>query len=237
MIDSLLSPEGGFVGTSDTFGAEIVTCDRAEGLTAIGNPGMELVIWRRELPWRLQTWLDRINASCLPDLRVAVQPCDLRRAVEPHFDDCGMPPGDMRDLLLGDLEDLVSAFAMVTRSDIVDVRLEGVSHDACWKFHRDCVDARLLTTYRGPATEWVQPIDAERALREQKSYAGPLQRLRVHDVAIFKGSCVGPGRGIVHRSPPITGTGCTRLLLCLNELSDISPKSWTRDVEHETQRS
>lgn len=228
------SPESGFAGAPAAFGAGIGTCDAAEGLAAIGNPGMELVIWRRAQPRRLQIWLERMDAPCLPDIRVLVRPRDLRRAVEPHFDDCGMPPGDMRDLLLGDLDVLVSTFARITHSHLVDVRLTRVSHDACWKFHRDWVEARLLTTYRGPATEWVQPVDAERALREQKSYKGPLERLRVHDVAIFKGNGAGPGSGIVHRSPPVVGTGCTRLLLSLNKLSAASPKPWPRGVGHET---
>ena len=234
MTGPLASLEGELVGKPATFGAGIETYDAAEGLAAIGNPGMELAIWRRALPLCFQAWLERMDASCLPDIRVLVQPSDLRRALEPHLDRCGMPPGDMRDLLLGDVDDLVLAFARITRSDLVDVRLERLSHDACWKFHSDCVEARLLTTYRGPATEWVQPIHAERALREQKSYKGPLERLRVHDVAIFKGSCVGPGSGIVHRSPSIAGTGCTRLLLCLNQLSAASPKPWPKGVEHET---
>ena len=234
MTGPLVSLKGEMVGKSAMFGAGIETYDAADGLAAIGNPGMELAIWRRALPLCFRAWLERIDASCLPDIRVLVQPSDLRRALEPHLDRCGMPPGDMRDLLLGDVDDLVLAFARIAQCDLVDVRLERLSGDACWKFHRDCVEARLLTTYRGPATEWVQPIHAERALREQKSYKGPLERLRVHDVAIFKGSCVGSGNGIVHRSPPIAGTGCTRLLLCLNRLSAASPKPWPRGAEHET---
>ena len=226
MTGPLASLDGESLGASATLGAGIETCDAAEGLAAIGKPGTELVIWRRALPLRLQTWLERMDAARLPDIRLLVQPRDLRRAVKPHLDDCGMPPGDIRDLLLGDVEGLVSAFARITQSDLVDVRLERVRNDACWKFHRDCVEARLLTTYRGPATEWVHPHDAERALREQTRFKGPLERLGIHDVAIFKGSCAGAGSGIVHRSPPILGTGCTRLLLCLNQPSAASPEPW-----------
>ena len=228
MTGRLVSLEGEAVRRSATFTAGIETCDAAEGLAAISSPGMELVIWRRALPLCLQTWLERMDASCLPDTRVLVQPSDLRRAMEPHLDDCGMPPGDMRDLLIADVGDLVSVFARITQSDLVDVRLERVSHDACWKFHRDCVEARLLTTYRGPATEWVQPHDAARALREQTRFKGPMERLRIHDVAVFKGDCAGSGSGIVHRSPPIAGTGQTRLLLCLNKRSAASPEPWPK---------
>ncbi len=234
MIGSSVSLEGEAIGTSATSGAGIETCDVAEGLAAINRPDMELVIWRRTLPLCLATWLERTDASRLPDIRVLVRPGDLRRAVEPHLDDCGMPQGDMRDLLIGDVDDLVSAFSRVTQTDLVDVRLEHVSHDACWKFHRDCVEARLLTTYRGPATEWVQPRHAKQALREQKRFKGPLEHLRIHDVAIFKGSCAGAGSGIVHRSPPIAGTGRTRLLLCLNKPSDASPEPWPSGVERES---
>ena len=234
MTVASVSPDGEAVRPSATPSAGIATCDAAEGLAAIDEPDMALVIWRRALPACLQTWLDRLDASCLPHLRVLVRPGDLRRAVEPHLDEVGMPPGDMRDLLVGDVEDLVSAFAGIARSDLVDVRLERVSHDSCWKFHRDFVEARLLTTYRGPGTEWVQPIHAERALRAQRRFKGPLEQISGNDVALFKGNRGGPGSGIVHRSPPIAGTGCTRLLLALNQPSTASPEPWPAGVEHET---
>ncbi len=223
MIGSLASPEVEAIGGSAASGVGIATCDTADGLTAITRPEMELVIWRRSLPSQLQSWLEGLDASALPDLRGLVRPSELPRLVEPELDESGVPEGDMRDLFLRDIQDLVAAFARITGSALVDVRLEPVSDDACWKFHRDCVEARLLTTYRGLATEWVQPGHAEQALQEQKSYKGPLQQLQVLDVAIFKGSCAGTGSGIVHRSPPIAGTGATRLLLVLNQPTGASP--------------
>ncbi|MGF1605918.1 MAG: DUF1826 domain-containing protein [Rhodothalassiaceae bacterium] len=216
MIGAQRRAGGAMVGSSAPFDARIGLCDTADGLAAINDPGMDLVIWRRALPVCLQTWLDRLDAACLPDIRLLVEPCDLRPALEPDLDACGMPAGDMRDGLVRDVEGLAHAFCEIARSDCVDVRLERVGHDACWKFHRDCVEARLLTTYRGPATEWVPPTHSEQALREQKRFNGPIEHLRRHDVAIFKGSCAGEGSGIVHRSPPILGTGQTRLLLVLN---------------------
>ena len=211
----------------------IETCEAAEGLGAITRPEVELVIWRRSLPSRLQTWLERLDATLLPDLRLLVRPEDLVRAMESLLNDRGLPQGEMRALLLCDVDDLVSTFARIARTDLVDVRLQSVSGDACWKFHRDCVEARLLTTYRGPATEWVRPYHAEAALRAQKLFKGPIEHLEAHDVAIFKGSCAGPGSGIVHRSPPIAGTGRTRLLLCLNKPSAASPGPWPKGSERD----
>ena len=227
MSAPLLSLDGETIGQAALAGG-IETCDAIEGLAAINKSDTDLVIWARALPLCLTAWLERLDAPRLPDLRVLVRPGDFRAAVEPHLDDCGMPAGDMRDLLIGDAGALVAAFSRMTRSDLVDVRLERVNNDACWKFHRDSVEARLLTTYRGPGTEWVRPNQAERALQEQKRFKGQLEHLRMHDVAIFKGSYAGAGKGIVHRSPPVSGTGDTRLLLCLNKPSDASPERWSQ---------
>lgn len=227
MIGSSVSLEVESIGTSATSGACVEICDALDGIAVFSKPDVELVLWRRALPRCLRTWLERMDASCLPNIRILVEPNALRLAIEPLLDECGMPKGDMRDLLVRDVEDLVSVFSRIAGTALVDVRLERVSHDACWKFHRDCVEERLLTTYRGPATEWVKPEHAATALRQQKRYIGPIERLCCGEVGLFKGSCAGDGRGIVHRSPPIAGTGATRLLLCLNRPSDTSPEPWT----------
>lgn len=50
----------------------------------------------------------------------------------------------------------------------------------------------LMFDWSASATEWVHPRHAEQALHEQKRFKGPLEHLRIHDVAIFKGSCAGP---------------------------------------------
>ena len=204
----------------------IEICAERDGLASINGPGVELVIWQRQLPAQFRDWIDRLDASRLPALRILVQPNELRHALLPMLDECGMTASAMRDLLVDDIDDLVSSFADISGNDLVDVRLEAVGHDACWRFHRDAVDARLITTYRGPSTEWVQAPFAELALQEQKQYDGPLERLETHDVAVFKGSRSESGGGVVHRSPPVAGTGCTRLLLCLNEPSIVSPDPW-----------
>lgn len=216
----------GTPGQTATLISGIASCDTSSGLAAISKSGTELVIWQRDLLPCFRDWLDKIDAWNLPDLRVLIAPRDLRRAFEPLLDACAMPVGTMRDLLVEDVHELVRGFADITGSELVDVRLERVSHDACWKFHRDNVEARLLTTYRGPATEWVQPAYADQALQEQKQFEGPLERFGLYDVAIFKGRAAGSGSGIVHRSPPIEGTGQTRLLLCLNKRTVTSPEPW-----------
>jgi len=45
----------------------------------------------------------------------------------------------------------------------------------------------------------------------------PLQRLRPFDVALFRGVRDSGKDAVVHRSPPIAGSGRTRLLFCLTD--------------------
>ena len=201
-------------------------CDTRAGLDSINAPDTELVIWQRSLAAGLQDWIDRTDAISLPDVRILIKPDEIRPALDRVLDDCGLRAGDMRDLLVADVTDLVIAFADITISDYVDVRLERVIHDACWKFHRDAVDTRLVTTYRGPTTEWVRHSHSQQAIDEQREFGGPLERLGGGDVAIFKGNRTGSHKGIVHRSPPIAGTGLTRLVLCLNQRTGTSPDPW-----------
>ena len=210
----------------DHFNDGIYDCQTIEDLSAIKRQDVELAVWSRNLSENFQSWINQINPINLPDLRLLLRPEDLVTALTPLLNGCGLPHGEMRDYLVEDIDRLVRAFSDISGSEYVDVRLERVTNDACWKFHRDCVEARLITTFRGPSTEWVQHFHAAEALEKQKDYQGPLEQFDLFDVAFFKGSCAGSGSGIVHRSPPILGTDQTRLILCLNQPSSASPDYW-----------
>lgn len=201
-------------------------CHDCEGLGRISSSEIDLVIWRRTLPDAFSAWIEKVPFSRLPSFRILVRLSELSGAVSALMDESGLPKGEMRDCLIDDLHSLAARFCSITGEDRIDLRLERIRHDACWKFHRDCVPVRLLTTYRGPATEWVMPGFADTAIRDQLDYSGPVETLAPQDVAIFKGVASDKGRGIVHRSPAVSGSGETRLLLCLNVPSDISPKEW-----------
>ena len=196
------------------------------GLAAVRSRGVALAIWQRALPRGVQRWLDALPATTLPRERILVRPADFRHAVSELLAGSDVPTSAHREFLISDMDELVQAFATICNVVSVDARIEGVSDDACWKFHRDCVEMRLITTYRGPATEWVIPEHGEAALSKQRSFPGPIQRLTRGDVAIFKGTKIAGEDGIVHRSPPISGSGTTRLLLCLNAPSNASPRPW-----------
>ncbi len=121
------------------------------------------------------------------------------------------------DWLIHDIAMLIDCFAQIARAEVVNVRLEAVDHDACWRFHRDYVGLRLNTTYRGPGTQWLPPEKAEAALRGQRRYRGPLNEFPRFSVGLFKGVVQAGTTAIVHRSPPVARRGLTRLFLCLDK--------------------
>ena len=199
------------------------------GLDQIKSPHIDLVVWHRTLPDYFQNWLECLPTSNLPQIRILVAPNAVSSALDQMLDTCGLPISAMRDFLVSDISELVHAFSIITESELVDVRLEHIDHDSCWRFHTDVVDLRLLTTYLGPGTEWVSPIHAESAIIDQKKYSGPLEQLKLAEVAVFKGKKASETNGIVHRSPPIEDSGVSRLLLCLNKSSEVSPPVWKAD--------
>jgi len=107
-----------------------------------------------------------------------------------------------------DVTKLALCFARVTGAVHARLRLEHVDDDACRKFHVDQVGYRLLCTYVGPGTEWLDE-------------GGITRHMWPMEVAILKGSKVpGDGPRVLHRSPPISQLPPdrrSRLVLCIDQ--------------------
>ena len=117
-------------------------------------------------------------------------------------------------MLIEDASALASIFANVMDSAYVRLRFDVVETNACRKFHIDAVKARLVCTYRGTGTQY--------GLSENGH--DPAQILTVPTGApiILRGTRwpETPVSGMLHRSPPIAGTGETRLLLVVDPIDD-----------------
>jgi hypothetical protein len=187
-------------------------------LGRVAEPGVVLAVWRRSAPLRLARWLDALPASQLPRGRIVTTPATAPTDLRTICDAVGLTASPERVQLVDDITLLVDVFAGVTGHDCVDLRLEAIDHDACWRFHRDHVGLRLNVTYRGPGTQWVAARDTTAALRGQRRYRRSLNELTRFSVGLFKGVTSAGDDAIVHRSPPVEGSGITRLFLCLNEV-------------------
>jgi hypothetical protein len=135
-----------------------------------------------------------------------------------------LPPDDARDALIEDIAYWIEVVTEMTAAPRVGVRLIRLDAPMCPRFHVDHVTARLVCTYAGAASEWLDERDVDRAL-----VTGPLfvdaairrnatiLRCDPLDIVLFKGTA-WPGnerRGVVHRSPPRSEP---RLLLTIDPL-------------------
>lgn len=207
-------------------GHELLTSIRegtqADILDAVTEPLVALAIWRRsaaDLP-ALAGWLDSLPIDRLPDGRFSAPADEVPGRLVRLCDLVGLGDCRERALLIDDIAGLAGRFAMLAGCSDVDVRLEALDHDSCWRFHRDHVGLRLNATYRGPGTQFVPAGREAAALRSQRRYRGALEQLQRFDAGLFKGVRRAGARAVVHRSPPIKHTGLTRLFLCLNEVLD-----------------
>lgn len=172
-------------------------------LDAILQPHVALSLWWRPPPVGLMA-ADiegfgrlRLHASVehvLPALRSAA---------------ASLPHRAWQDAVFDDIAALARRYATIMAVGEVEIRLDQVSGNACWKFHSDYVRARLITTYYGPGTEWAIQEGVE---------LGRAHRLAAGHVGIFKGRVWAPEARLLHRSPPIADTGDVRLLLVIDTL-------------------
>ena len=182
-------------------------------LTAIRGEDCNLAIWERPAQHTLATLLE----SQLEDARFAAPLSALETRLPEELAGCGYADTTARAALIEDILALAEQYAEIMELNAVSVRLAVVTTDSCRKFHADYVKARLITTYVGTGTQWIDAADADRVARGEEPRA--IQTMRAGDVGLFKGKMWSESPAI-HRSPPIEGTDETRLILVLDPVRD-----------------
>ena len=174
----------------------------------------------RQIPGGVAGIIDDLSPEALPRLRYE-GPADglkshLRRAIAERL----TQPRWLANWLVHDVVDKAEFMAQLTGAPALRVRLEVVDDDHCRKFHVDDVRLRLVTTYRGPGTEWVAPRLAVKLAPGGDPPAHAIRHLGRGHVAVMRGrkGSTPEAPGILHRSPPIAGTGVVRLFLAIDEL-------------------
>jgi len=183
-------------------------------LAAIRDEDCNLAVWQRA-PFADFVPLTRGSPQ---DLRfvsdVAALPETLGQALRQN----GFGGGaGLHHALTDDATRLAGLFCAALDLATFELRLEVVRTGSCRKFHADYVTARLITTYVGEGTDWLDDGDAARVAAGGEPQR--INRLAAFDVGLFKGK-LATDRPAIHRSPPIAGTdGGARLLLVLNPAS------------------
>ena len=128
-----------------------------------------------------------------------------------------------------DVAEVVDMFCCLFGLDHAGLRLTALTRAMCPRFHVDKVPCRLVTTYQGPATQWLphECVDRSRlgagSNGQSDSASGlymsssDIQQLSIGDVGLLKGELWegNDGAGLVHRSPEVP-TAERRLLLTLD---------------------
>ncbi|MEM8631480.1 MAG: DUF1826 domain-containing protein [Pseudomonadota bacterium] len=188
--------------------------DAASEFGALKEPGCAAVVWQRHIPEDVDRWLCALNPDRLPAGRVILHPSAVAEVVDELCDLAQTPTGPARDWLQADIADLAATFTELTEAPYLRLRLDVVTTNMCRKFHIDAITARLVCTYRGTGTQYGIARDGE----------DPDEVLTVPTGAPFlmRGTRwpVTPAIGLKHRSPPIEGTGETRLMLVLDPVTE-----------------
>ena len=195
--------------------AGIAIVDDPTDLDCFLEPHCAAAIWRRQMPAEVQTWLADVDPDRLPRGKVVLRPHAVAQTLEYLCDISDLPTGAECDWLQADILSMSLMVADLLDAQYVRMRLGVVTTNACRKFHVDALSARLVCTYRGSGTQYGIARDGEDPTRVFSVQAGaPI---------LLRGELwpERPASGLVHRSPPIEGTGETRLVLVLDPVFDL----------------
>ena len=197
--------------------------EASDALEAIHHADCAAAIWQRAFPDGFAEWIDGLSPEQLPSARVVLTPDRVADAVTMLCDGADTPASAHREFLISDAADLATHFATIMDAPYLRMRLDKVTTNACRKFHMDAVVARLVCTYRGSGTQYGTSVaggDPE-----------VIARVATGSPIVMRGSLwpETPKSGLLHRSPPIEGSGETRLLFVLDPASD--PEQ-TADLHH-----
>ncbi|MEP1328539.1 DUF1826 domain-containing protein [Pseudophaeobacter sp.] len=183
-------------------------------LTAIHQPNCAATVWQRDPLPRFQHWIDTLPPDQLPKARMILRPEAVCDALIDIARQHGTPECAERNLLIEDASALASIFASVMNTAYIRFRFDVINTNACRKFHVDAVTARLVCTYRGTGTQY--------GVSENGHDPEQIMTVPTGSPIILRGTRwpETPLSGLLHRSPPIVGTGETRLLLVFDPIED-----------------
>tara|TARA_Y100000996_G_scaffold212224_1_gene166683 strand:- start:1749 stop:2459 length:711 start_codon:yes stop_codon:yes gene_type:complete len=114
-----------------------------------------------------------------------------------------------------DISKIVKIFCTLFNVNSVWLRLDAIDKPMCPRFHADYLKCRLVSTYIGPATQWI-PHDLVNHSKLGSGNEGKsdkesglflkdadIKQLNIGDIGLLKGEAWegNQGGGIVHRSP------------------------------------
>ena len=198
-------------------------------LSDIYREDTNIVIWQRNLSNELTTAVSEfLQKNATKAAVLAVTPQNTHDVLRDTF-----RGSEALTTLSDDIALLVDMFCCLFDLKQAGLRLTILDRAMCPRFHFDRIPCRLVTTYQGIATQWLNHAVVDRSKLgagnqgksdEQSGLFNNIEdinRLSEGDVALLKGENWDEiqGTGLVHRSPPVSA-GERRLLLTLDFIND-----------------
>jgi hypothetical protein len=197
--------------------------DQLFDLSLIRQQDVNLVYFKRPVDEDIEVFAHSLIQGPFKGINTVVNSTSIANVVTDHLNAFGLyTSGKVK--LTHDIIKIAQSFFTTTGTDQARLILKVVSDDACRKFHTDAYDLRLLCTYVGRGTEWIEDQYVNRGRLVTGSNAeiirdySRIQVMQPFEVAVLKGeiSSRSECKGIVHRSPPIEVRNEKRLLLRLD---------------------
>ncbi|MBT3045707.1 MAG: DUF1826 domain-containing protein [Candidatus Thiodiazotropha sp. (ex Lucina pensylvanica)] len=183
-------------------------------LVEIFDPGVQVCTWQRESDPAIETYLSGLHQT--GELQVLET---LSSAAQPKLD-C-LPEGSGLASLIGDLSLLREVVCELMGCSEVGLRLARVGHAMCPGWHIDRTSIRLVCTYQGPGTEWLNDQNVEcQDLHDSRIRAKAAVQAVTGEIVLLKGSLFQGNEafGAVHRSPEPAPDAALRTLVTLDPL-------------------
>jgi len=183
-------------------------------LVDIFDLGVQVCVWKRDIDPAVAQYLTGLKRTDRPQTIET-----LSAAGRPRLT-C-LPAGPGRAALIDDVSLLREIICELLGCPAVGLRLARVGHAMCPGWHIDRVGIRLICTYQGPGTQWLDDQGAgRRELRLVRRGEGAFIQAAPGEVVLLKGALwQGNERhGAVHRSPEIAAGAGARTLITLDPL-------------------
>ena len=172
------------------------------------------LIWDRQIPVNIQDWLNKVDPKLIPSFRQIFHKNEINKHINKIFKNSLIKQKET-EWLVQDIIRLSRLFSNLMNVDYLRLRMEVVSTNSCRKFHIDAVKSRLICTYRGQGTQYGLSMDGNDPEQFKTTpTSSPILlpgTLWVEDKLNM----------ILHRSPPIEGTGETRFVFVIDPIFDL----------------
>lgn len=187
-----------------------------------GMAGNTITIWHRKPATELSEAVIRLPHSVIPDRRINASLTGFRQWLDDLIQQTPAAHRGDFQLLAADMLKLANWFDLRWKASEYTFRMHPLSDTMCPRFHTDHGAMRLLCTYRGPGTEWVEESGVNRkAMRTIGTdnqcivpNAQAIKHIPNYAAALLCGCDDNGEGGVVHRSPEVA-EGENRITFCM----------------------